>query len=341
MPSITQRTDWYGTANSDVINGNVGNNILYGNAGNDVLTAGEGDGVSVLIGGEGRDRLVAGSQSDTFRFTTESDSYYDSTGGHSDLIVGFDPAHDMLDLTTLGLDGIGLGYGGRVDVVYNEALDRTYLRSYEHDYIPGVDLKYFQVALQGDYRTTLTNDNFWSLEARDRFDDTLTGTDSGQETLFGELGRDTLDGGGGDDRLDGGRDGDWLTGGSGADIFFFAAERDSYRIDTTDVRNRDVITDFNAAEGDLVDLSTLGFTGLGDGHNGTLKLTVNKAGDQTSLRSLDADAEGRSFEILFKGNVQNELIQNGSVIFASNDTSTVIEQAINIVGVAPDTPDIV
>ncbi|WP_061292127.1 hypothetical protein [Azotobacter vinelandii] len=192
MPSITQRTDWYGTAKSDAINGSDGNNILYENAGNDVLTAGGGDGVSVLIGGDGRDWLVAGSQSDTFRYTAESDSYYDSTGGHNDLIVGFDPAHDMLDLTTLGLDGIGLGYGRKVDRVYNEVLDRTYLRSYDHDYIPGVDLKYFQVALQGDYRTTLTDDNFWNLEARDRFDDSLTGTDEGQETLFGDLGRAVL-----------------------------------------------------------------------------------------------------------------------------------------------------
>lgn len=340
MTSFAQRTDWYGTAKSDSITGSDGNNILYGNAGNDVLTAGEGVGVSVLVGGEGRDRLVAGSHSDTFRYLTESDSYYDSTGGHSDLIVGFDPANDMLDLTTLGIDGIGQGYGGKADLIYNETLDRTYLRSYDHVYIPGEDLKYFQVALQGDYRTTLTNANFWSLEARDRFDDTLTGTDGGQETLSGELGRDTLNGAGGDDRIDGGRDGDTLTGGSGGDIFFFAGVMDSYRVDTTDVRGRDVITDFNAADGDLVDLSILGFTGLGDGHHGTLKLSVNAAGNQTALKSLDNDAEGRGFEVLFKGDVRDDLSQGG-VIFATNDTSTVIEHQIDLVGAPPATADVV
>ncbi|MBD1550467.1 hypothetical protein [Pseudomonas typographi] len=339
MPSITERTDWYGTAKSDAINGNDGNNILYGNAGNDVLTAGEGDGVSVLIGGEGNDRLVAGSQSDTFRVTTESDSYYDSTGGHSDLIVGFDPAHDLLDLTAVGYDGLGHGYGGRLELIYNEALDRTYLRGYDYDYTPGGDPKLFQVALQGDYRTTLTDANFWHLEERDLFDDTLTGTDAGQETLSGEGGRDTLDGAGGDDRIDGGADGDWLTGGSGADTFFFSAVGDSYRTDTTDVRHRDLITDFNAADGDLIDLSTLGFTGLGNGHDGTLKLTVNAAGTQTALKSLDADAEGRSFEILFNGNLRSELSQ-GSVIFASNDTGSVVEHEVGIVGVDSTVPDI-
>ncbi|WP_341958258.1 hypothetical protein [Pseudomonas sp. RC10] len=340
MTSSVQRTDWYGTAKSDSITGGSGNNLLFGNAGNDVLTAGEGEGVSVLVGGEGQDRLVAGSQSDTFRYVTESDSYVDSTGGHSDLIVGFDPAHDMLDLTTLRLDGIGQGYGGKVDVVYNETLDRTYLRSYEHPFIPGQDLKYFQVALQGDYRTSLTNANFWNLEARDRFDDTLTGTDAGQETLFGDIGRDTLNGAGGDDRIDGGEDGDTLTGGSGADIFFFAHAEDSYRVDGTDVRNRDVVTDFNAADGDLVDLSLLGFSGLGDGHHGTLKLSVNAAGNQTSLRSLDVDAQGRSFEILFKGDVR-EGLSHGSVIFATNDTGTVIEHKVELVGVAPVAVDVV
>ncbi|MFS2156049.1 hypothetical protein ACCD10_01680 [Pseudomonas sp. Pseusp122] len=336
MPSLTQRTDWYGTTKSDVIDGTDGNNMLYGNAGNDVLTAGEGEGVSVLIGGAGDDRLIAGSQSDTFRFTAESDSYVDSTGGHSDLIVGFDPTHDWLDLTALGLDGIGYGYGGKIDLVYNESLDRTYLRSYEHDYIPGEDLKYFQVALQGDYRTTLTNANFWNLDERDRFDDVVIGTDKGQETLSGDMGRDVVNGAGGDDRIDGGLDGDTLSGGSGADTFFFAAVADSFRADTTDVTHRDLITDFHAAEGDLVDLSILGFTGLGDGHNGTLKLSVNAAGTQTSLKSLDPDAEGHSFEILFTGDVRKELSE-GSVIFDNNPTATVIENEIDLVGVAPTT----
>jgi Ca2+-binding RTX toxin-like protein len=339
MPSLTQRTDWYGTTKSDVIDGVEGNNILYGNAGNDVLTAGEGEGGSLLIGGAGNDRLIAGSQDDTFRFTSESDSYSDSTGGHSDLIVGFDPAHDKLDLTSIGLDGIGHGYGGKVDLVYNEALDRTYLRSYEHDYIPGEDLKYFQVALQGDYRTTLTDANFWNLEERDQFDDVLTGTDKGQETLAGQMGRDVLNGAGGDDRIVGGLDGDTLTGGSGADTFFFATVADSFRVDA-DVTHRDLITDFHAAEGDLIDLSMLGFTGLGDGHNGTLKLSVNAAGTQTALKSLDPDAEGHSFEILFTGDVRKAL-STGSVIFDSNQTTAVIENEIELIGLVPTPPEAV
>ncbi|WP_172332379.1 calcium-binding protein [Mangrovicoccus sp. HB161399] len=70
----------------------------------------------------------------------------------------------------------------------------------------------------------------------------------GNDRLFGGLGADSLDGGDGDDRLNGGFGSDMLTGGDGADSFFF-------RI--TDAAHVDTITDFDAAEGDLVRLDQM------------------------------------------------------------------------------------
>ncbi|WP_051285291.1 matrixin family metalloprotease [Nisaea denitrificans] len=69
---------------------------------------------------------------------------------------------------------------------------------------------------------------------------------AGNDTLFGGQNEDTLDGGSGDDLLLGNRENDHLTGGLGADTFFFA----------TDGQGDDIVTDFNAAEGDKLAFTT-------------------------------------------------------------------------------------
>ncbi|MBQ4782027.1 Ig-like domain-containing protein, partial [Pectobacterium versatile] len=77
-------------------------------------------------------------------------------------------------------------------------------------------------------------------------DDILFGQ-GGNDTLYGGAGNDLLYGGSGDDILIGGAGGDTLIGGAGADIFKWQAG---------DIGN-DVIKDFNAKEGDRIDLSDL------------------------------------------------------------------------------------
>ncbi len=83
--------------------------------------------------------------------------------------------------------------------------------------------------------------------------DTLTG-DGNANTLIGLAGADTLNGGGGNDILIGGLGVDTLTGGSGADTFRL-----------TDTASADIITDFNQAQGDIIDLSFL--ITVAAGHN--------------------------------------------------------------------------
>lgn len=75
-------------------------------------------------------------------------------------------------------------------------------------------------------------------------------TDGAADSVISGLaGRDRLAGGAGDDVIDGGADKDWLTGGDGSDTFVFGVDGlDGYRDD---------ITDFNAAEGDKIDLSQI------------------------------------------------------------------------------------
>ena len=75
------------------------------------------------------------------------------------------------------------------------------------------------------------------------------------ETLIGTLGADMIDAGLGDDILVGGAGGDTLIGGAGADQFKYALTSHST------LSHLDVIGDFNASDGDSIDLRAIGLSG--------------------------------------------------------------------------------
>jgi Ca2+-binding RTX toxin-like protein len=83
-------------------------------------------------------------------------------------------------------------------------------------------------------------------------DDALRGA-AGDDLLNGGAGNDRLNGGDGIDFLNGGSGADRLTGGAGADWFQFTSLSDST------ATQRDTITDFNSAEGDIIHLRFLSF----------------------------------------------------------------------------------
>nr|WP_235720304.1 hypothetical protein [Limnospira maxima] len=74
--------------------------------------------------------------------------------------------------------------------------------------------------------------------------DTIIGG-PGNDTIYGGQGNDIIRGGDGNDFIAGGEANDTLTGGPGADTF---------AIDVNANLTRDVITDFNSAEGDIIAL---------------------------------------------------------------------------------------
>uniref|UniRef100_UPI000B1F4C73 calcium-binding protein n=1 Tax=Azotobacter vinelandii TaxID=354 RepID=UPI000B1F4C73 len=140
--------------------------------------------------------------------------------------------------------------------------------------------------------------------------DVLSGTGA-HELILGLAGNDRLDGGAGDDTLDGGAGRDTLTGGAGADTFRFSAREDSHRTDSASFT--DLITDFDASQ-DRIDLSALGFTGLGNGYDGTLAVTTGSGGTRTYLKSYEVDAQGRRFEIALDGNFVGQF-NDGNLLF--------------------------
>ncbi|GLW38646.1 hypothetical protein Pcaca04_25820 [Pectobacterium carotovorum subsp. carotovorum] len=95
----------------------------------------------------------------------------------------------------------------------------------------------------------------FDLSSANDGNDTLSGG-AGNDILFGQGGNDTLIGGEGNDLLYGGSGDDILIGGAGGDTLIGGAGADTFKWQAGDIGN-DVIKDFNAKEGDRIDLSDL------------------------------------------------------------------------------------
>jgi Ca2+-binding RTX toxin-like protein len=90
--------------------------------------------------------------------------------------------------------------------------------------------------------------------------DILSGS-GGDDWISGGAGSDRINGGAGDDVIYGGLGADTLTGSTGADRFVYWVTQDSTATET------DLVQDFNAAQGDLIDVSLV-------------DADANQAGDQ-------------------------------------------------------------
>ncbi|WP_052469397.1 glycosyl hydrolase family 28-related protein [Pseudomonas massiliensis] len=293
-----------GTDSADTLTGTGQNETLYGLGGADTISAGAG--ADVIYGGGGADDLSGGDGADTFGYTATSDSYrnYNTDGtNQGDEILDFDVTTDTIDLSALGITGLGDGYADTVEIVLNSAGTRTYIKSREAD----ADGNRFEVSISGNHLSDLTASNFVFATA-------AVGT-----TVQGTDGNDVLTGTAGDDLLIGGAGLDKLTGGAGADTFRFDNLTDSYR--TASSSADDLILDFDASE-DKIDLSALGFTGLGDGHDDTLSIVYNATTNRTYIKDLDADATGNRFEVALSGDHSTDLTAANFVFASTTPAST-------------------
>ena len=209
--------------------------VLLGSA-----TVHTGNSPQYLVGDGGRQNVTLGAANDTL-YAGEGDDVVAAAGG-ADLLYG-NTGTDLL-FGNAGADTLFGGQGS--DTVYGGRDDDLLYGDRDDDQLFGGE---------GDDR------EFGGDGA-----DLLFGN-QGSDTLYGNVGADTLYGGLGDDTLFGGRDddllfgdagndllfgdlgNDTLSGGSGADVFAFGEHRIAGRGD-----GNDVITDFNAAEGDRIQL---------------------------------------------------------------------------------------
>jgi Ca2+-binding RTX toxin-like protein len=142
---LFQQARLMGTEGVDQLQGNARGEIIEGFASDDRLYGALGN--DVLIGGEGRDLLTGGGNSDVFRFDTLSDSYRTDTENHADRLMDYTAGEDTIDVSALGFTRLGNGYNGTLDVVFNQARNLTYLKSYEAD----ASGARFELSLTGDH----------------------------------------------------------------------------------------------------------------------------------------------------------------------------------------------
>lgn len=140
---------------------------------------------------------------------------------------------------------------------------------------------------------------------------------SGSDVLKGLATDEILRGLAGDDVLQGNLGRDLLSGGAGNDVFRYASVTDSFR--TADSSGSDRILDFNPAE-DHIDLSALGFTGIGNGYDGTLLIGNNADDTRTYLKNFEANADGQRFELVLDGNFAGQL-DGSNLTFATADAA--------------------
>ncbi|MBI1407934.1 MAG: hypothetical protein GC145_17605, partial [Caulobacter sp.] len=103
--------------------------------------------------------------------------------------------------------------------------------------------------------------------------DAISGLDGG-DTLYGRTGDDWLSGGAGVDKLFGENGSDVLYGGGGSDYLYGGGGADTfvyYQTSDSTSAERDYIRDFNAADGDILDVSLV-------------DADVNTAGDQAFVQ---------------------------------------------------------
>jgi Ca2+-binding RTX toxin-like protein len=232
-----------GTFAADTIIGSAGNDAVWGGAGDDSLAGGLGDdhflfdgttGSDAISGGSGFDTIEARQANEVIGLSSVSGVELITSGGYANVSVAGSNNADVLDFTNVTLSGIAsvngqagddsLSGGSGGDQMFGgDGNDRLFGNS-------GAD------TLQGNI-----GDDFIQGNAGD--DGILGG--QGNDTLHGGQGNDTLQGNLGDDFLSGDLGDDVMSGGAGADKFNFAVGFGA-----------DVVTDFNAAEGDVVQLPT-------------------------------------------------------------------------------------
>ena len=229
---------------------------------------------------------------DTFVYDSVTESFVnDASGTQSiDLIAAYSyQQHDKIDVSALGFTGLGDGYHDTLSLAYDPTVGHIVVQSFEADaagdrFVLYLDHDGSVRPLEGtDQDAFIFADGPPTAAAYN----TLTGS-QGFDFLYSPFANTTLVGSGGADYL--------VASSTLKDTFRFDAISDSYR------GQSDLINYFQLSK-DKLDVSALGFTGLGDGTGDTLKVVYNADTHRTYLKSFEPDADGHRFEVAFLGDL--------------------------------------
>lgn len=199
----------YGNSGNDVLSGDDGNDVMFGNIGDDNLNGGSGN--DQMSGNEDNDTLTGGEGDDSMFGGTGNDRISGNAG--VDLIQG----DDGMDTVNGGADGDEIFGGKDDDVLAGDAGDDLIIGNQGDDDISGGadDDRLFGIG----GADTLDGGTGIDVMFGGTGDDLVSGG-NGADKLFGENDNDTLDGGANNDKLYGGNGNDSLDGGAGSDELF-------------------------------------------------------------------------------------------------------------------------
>lgn len=194
-----------------------------------------------------------------------------------------DDSHKKSDWVTLGADHASEQHGAGDDEVGHDGMASPLSQLTEADLLA-------QLQTRGLVLGTAGADTLLGGASNDR----LSGGD-GNDTLLGGRGEDILIGGVGDDVLFGGRSEDWLLGGAGNDVLNGGLGRDlltggagADRFQLYLGGGHDVVTDFNAAEGDRIGLTAGAAYTVSTGADGFAAVAIAGSNDWLSLAGVQA-----------------------------------------------------
>jgi Ca2+-binding RTX toxin-like protein len=206
-----------GGAGIDILVSDNDGDFMFGYAGNDILKGFGGN--DVLDGGAGIDWMGGGAGNDSYYVDNVNDDVVEGAN------EGYDRVYASTSYSIFGQDNI-------------EELRLTAAAG-----VSGAE--------GNDGDNVLGGNAFHNSLVGHGGDDAIYGY-NGNDTLIGSEGDDTLEGGAGVDALIGGTGRDVLNGGSDADHFVFY-----YGDLANNEGGADEIEDFNAAAGDVIDLSAI------------------------------------------------------------------------------------
>ena len=223
-----------GGAGGDRLQGGQGRDTLRGGEGNDTVEGGQGAGTNsqdnTIDGGAGDDRLLGDAAKDLMTGGLNNDRLFGSSGADTidggDGVDTVDYSGDVNRVNANLATGVG---SGLASLVFSAG-----------DVYIGIEN--IVGGFTGD--TLVGDDRNNKIEGR-----------TGNDTIIGGDGNDTLVGGatGGSDRITGGKGRDVMDAGLNDDIFIFLSVRDSLVADG----KHDLVSDFDGAEGDRIDLSAI------------------------------------------------------------------------------------
>lgn len=267
----------FGGSGDDGIQGDGGDDALFGDDGTDTISGGSG--IDTIEGGAGADVLAGGSS------TGDTLSYVSSNAG----------VQIRIEFGSMTTGTGGAAAGDQIQGFFNVA------GSVFNDRIEDI--------VKGTLAFGYSDNAFFGGAGRDRL--ILGGGDDqgfgggGNDFLAGELGSDALFGGANNDELRGGRGQDVASGGTGSDRFVFRAASDS----TVSPANRDTITDFSTAQGDIIDLSAIDAEAGVAGNQAFHFITTAFQGNVGELR-----ARVSGGDLIVVGDINGDLVADFAIL---------------------------